>query len=197
MAKIVVATGNRGKLGEIRVLLGDCHELIVQSDLNVPEVPETGLTFVENAILKARNAAQHTGLAAMGEDSGLEVDALAGAPGIFSARYAGPAATDKDNNQKLLQELGDTSVRTARYRCSAVLMRRAQDPAPLICQGVWEGSIALVPDGNQGFGYDPLFIPAGSDKTVARMSPAEKNRVSHRARALDQLARELDSFIAV
>ncbi|MDH3647698.1 MAG: RdgB/HAM1 family non-canonical purine NTP pyrophosphatase [Gammaproteobacteria bacterium] len=195
MAKIVVATGNRGKLSEIRALLGDSHELIVQSDLDVPEAEETGLTFVENAILKARNAAQHTGLAAIGEDSGLEVDALSGAPGIFSARYAGPGATDTDNNQKLLKTLADAEVRAARYRCLAVFMRHADDPAPLICQGAWEGTIALTPAGDLGFGYDPVFIPAGSDHTVAQMPTAEKNRVSHRAQALAQLVRQLDACI--
>ena len=196
MAQIVVATGNPGKLVEIRALLGSHHELIVQSDLDVPEADETGLTFIENAIIKARNAALHTGLPAIAEDSGLEVDALSGAPGIYSARYAGTNATDSDNNQKLLAALADVRNRTARYRCLAVLMRHAKDPAPLICQGAWEGVIARTLSGQQGFGYDPLFIPVSDKRTVAQMPSAEKNRKSHRARALGQLAKELDAFLA-
>ncbi|MDH3587962.1 MAG: RdgB/HAM1 family non-canonical purine NTP pyrophosphatase [Gammaproteobacteria bacterium] len=194
MRQIVVATGNRGKLREIRALLGDDFELTVQSEFDVPEADETGLTFVENAILKARNAAQHTGHAAIGEDSGLEVDALSGSPGIYSARYAGKNASDTDNNQKLLAALAGTDKRTARYRCVAVFMRHAGDPAPLICEGTWEGSIGITPAGDNGFGYDPLFLPANSDRTAAEMLPSEKNRVSHRARALSLLAHHLTAW---
>lgn len=196
MARIVVATGNPGKLVEIRALLGPAHELVVQSEFEVPEAEETGLTFVENAILKARNAAQHCGLPAIGEDSGLEVDALAGQPGIYSARYSGATATDASNNEKLLAALADTEGRTARYRCLAVLVRHGDDPAPLICQGVWEGSIARQPEGDMGFGYDPLFVPTGYRQTVATMPATEKNRLSHRASALRQMAAQIDEFLA-
>lgn len=196
MAKIVVATGNTGKLVEIRALLGPAHELIVQSELDVPEAEETGLTFVENAILKARNAAQHSGLPAIGEDSGLEVDALSGAPGIYSARYSGPNATDDSNNRKLLKALAETTVRSARYRCLAVVMRHASDPAPLICQGVWEGAIAHAPVGEMGFGYDPIFVPAGLKSTAALLQQSEKNQLSHRADALRQMAEKLNTFLA-
>ncbi len=195
MARIVVATGNAGKLREICELLPG-HELTVQSTFNVPEAEETGLTFVENAILKARNAAAHTGQIAIGEDSGLEVDALDGAPGIYSARFAGPGATDSANNRKLLNELGRIGDRRARYRCVAVVMRHAADPAPLICSGTWEGEIATQPAGDGGFGYDPLFIPAGSAVTAAQMTAAAKNAVSHRFRALTGLAANLDDFLA-
>ncbi|MBT8131860.1 MAG: RdgB/HAM1 family non-canonical purine NTP pyrophosphatase [Gammaproteobacteria bacterium] len=196
MALIVIATGNRGKMTEIRSLLGAQHELQVQSEFSVPEAEETGLSFVENAILKARNAAQHTGHPSLGEDSGLEVDALDGRPGIYSARFAGPDAVDSENNKKLLAALNDVTNRRARYRCLAVLVRHAADPAPLICQGTWEGSIAPAPRGDGGFGYDPLFIPLNSDRTAAELSAAEKNRLSHRAQALAELARQIDQFLA-
>lgn len=191
MKRIVVASNNRGKLREIAALLGDSFELVAQAELDVPEADETGLTFVENAILKARNAAHHTGLPAIGEDSGLEVDALAGAPGIYSARFSGAGASDQSNNEKLLQQLDGVNRRGARYRTVAVYLRHAADPAPLICAGTWEGSITEQPTGDGGFGYDPLFVPVGADHTAAQMSAAEKNRVSHRARALDQLAKAL------
>ncbi|NNF66217.1 MAG: RdgB/HAM1 family non-canonical purine NTP pyrophosphatase [Gammaproteobacteria bacterium] len=196
MALIVIATGNRGKMTEIRSLLGAQHELQVQSEFSVPEAEETGLSFVENAILKARNAAQHTGHPSLGEDSGLEVDALDGRPGIYSARFAGPDAVDSENNKKLLAALNDVTNRRARYRCLAVLVRHAADPAPLICQGTWEGNIATTPRGDGGFGYDPLFIPLNSDRTAAELGAAEKNRLSHRAQALAELARQIDQFLA-
>lgn len=194
MTRIVVATGNAGKLREIRALLHG-HELVAQSEHDVAEIAETGLTFVENAILKARNAAGHTGLPAIGEDSGLEVDALAGAPGIYSARFAGPHATDAENNAKLLAAIGPASARTARYRCVAVVMRHAEDPAPLICEGTWEGVIGLQAAGDGGFGYDPLFVPLGGERTAAQLAPEEKNRLSHRFRALSAVARGLDAFL--
>ena len=192
--RLVAATGNRGKLREMRQLL-PAFDLVVQDELGVEEVEETGLSFVENAILKARNAAGHTGLPAIGEDSGLEVDALAGAPGIYSARYAGPGATDADNNAKLLTALAGIEQRSARYRCVAVVMRREDDPAPLICCGAWEGAITREPKGRNGFGYDPLFRPAGFEGTAAEMAPEQKNRLSHRARALATLAAELPGFL--
>lgn len=196
MTTIVIATGNSGKLTEIRSLLGQRRELIVQSQFNVPEAEETGLTFVENAILKARNAALHTGHAALGEDSGLEVDALAGRPGIYSARFAGLNASDQNNYEKLLADMCNIQNRRARYRCLAVLVRHADDPAPLICQGTWEGNIATAPRGDNGFGYDPLFIPADSERTAAELTSKEKNQASHRAMALQQLAAQIDHFLA-
>lgn len=197
MPRLVVASNNRGKIREIARLLQDpAIQLVAQSEFDVPAIAETGGTFVENAILKARNAARHTGLASMGEDSGLEVDALSGAPGIYSARYAGSHASDTDNNRRLLEALHDVDERSARYRCVAVVMRHADDPTPLICQGTWEGTIMLNPAGKNGFGYDPLFLPAGSERTAAELGPAEKNRISHRARALAQLAETLGPFLA-
>ncbi|MBT8422918.1 MAG: RdgB/HAM1 family non-canonical purine NTP pyrophosphatase [Gammaproteobacteria bacterium] len=195
MTRIVIASGNQGKVREIRRLLGGHYELLLQSEFNVPEADETGLSFVENAILKARNAATHTGLPAIGEDSGLEVDALDGAPGIHSARYAGADASDADNNRKLLAALSEQSNRQARYRCCAVVMRNASDPAPLIRTGTWEGHIAQVPSGDGGFGYDPIFIPADSSDTAAHLTLEEKNRVSHRADAFAHLAKVLAEFL--
>ncbi len=193
--RLVAATSNRGKLRELRALLPD-FELVAQDELGVATIEETGLSFVENAILKARNAANQTGRPAIGEDSGLEVDALGGAPGIYSARYAGPGATDARNNAKLLAALGDTAQRSARYRCVAVVMRRADDPSPLICSGTWEGTIARSPKGDNGFGYDPLFRPAGFDCMAAEMDPQQKNQLSHRSRALACLAAHLPAFLS-
>ena len=190
-----MATANRGKLREIEALLGDRFDLVDLASSGASQAEETGLTFVENAILKARSACAHSLLPAIAEDSGLEVDALSGAPGIYSARYAGPGASDADNNARLLAELDSADNRSARYRCVAVAMRHETDPAPLICQGTWEGSIADAPRGDGGFGYDPLFVPQGATGTAAQMSAADKNRVSHRARALDELGRELADFL--
>ena len=192
--RLVAATGNHGKLRELRALL-PAFDLVVQDELGIEEVEETGLSFVENAILKARNATAGTSLPAIGEDSGLEVDALDGAPGIYSARYAGPGATDADNNAKLLTALAGIEQRSARYRCVAVVMRREDDPSPLICCGAWEGAITREPKGRNGFGYDPLFRPAGFEGTAAEMAPEQKNRLSHRARALATLAAELPGFL--
>ena len=194
VARVVLATGNAGKVREIVELLGDARwDLCTQSTLNVPEVPETGLTFVENALIKARNACEHTGLAAIGDDSGLEVDALDGAPGIRSARYAGAQATDAGNVALLLERMADVddAARTARFQCVMVYLRHAADPTPLICQGTWEGVIVRAPAGAGGFGYDPVFRPEGETRTAAQMSPPEKNAVSHRARALARLVERL------
>ncbi|VAX00556.1 Nucleoside 5-triphosphatase RdgB (dHAPTP, dITP, XTP-specific), partial [hydrothermal vent metagenome] len=158
--KVVLASGNAGKLREINQLIGSLHmEAVPQSDFGVPDADETGLTFVENAILKARHAAQLTGLPAIADDSGLEVDALNGAPGIYSSRFAGAGASDADNLQKLLAELKEVpeDQRTARFQCLMVFMSHAEDPTPLICQGSWEGRILFAPQGENGFGYDPLF----------------------------------------
>ncbi len=194
--RLVAATGNRGKLRELRALLPG-FELVAQDELDVVEIAETGLSFVENAILKARNAARKTGLPAIGEDSGLEVDALDGAPGIYSARYAGAGATDDDNNAKLLAALLDHEQSSARYRCVAVVMRREDDPSPLICSGAWEGKIVREPRGRHGFGYDPLFQPEGFECTAAELEPAEKNRLSHRSRAIASLAARLPEFLSL
>ncbi|HET7587903.1 MAG TPA: RdgB/HAM1 family non-canonical purine NTP pyrophosphatase, partial [Gammaproteobacteria bacterium] len=157
--RLVIATGNRGKLGEIRELLSGV-EVLPQSAFNLESAEETGLTFVENAILKARYAAKATGLPALADDSGLEVEALNGAPGIYSARYAGPAADDQANVEKLLDALGDRpeAERGARFRCVLVLMRHGDDPSPLIFEGSWNGRIAMEPAGDSGFGYDPVFV---------------------------------------
>ncbi|HET7674647.1 MAG TPA: RdgB/HAM1 family non-canonical purine NTP pyrophosphatase [Gammaproteobacteria bacterium] len=194
MTRVVVATGNRGKLAEIRAVLAPAGiDFVAQSDFDVEAAEETGLSFVENAILKARHAARETGLPALADDSGLEVDALAGAPGIHSARYAGDGASDRDNVIKLLTALKDIPVglRSARFQCVIVLLRHAADPTPLICQGTWEGRIAIQPAGDNGFGYDPVFMPAGFDCTAAELDKAEKNRLSHRGQALAALLAKL------
>ena len=155
----------------------------------VPDIEETGLTFVENAILKARNAAQHTGRPAIADDSGIEVDALNGAPGIYSARYAGIGASDQANLEKLLTELGDLpeEKRTARFQCLMVYMRHANDPTPLICQGSWEGRILFKPQGENGFGYDPVFYVPTHDCSSAELPADVKNSLSHRGQALSKL----------
>ena len=190
MDTLVLASGNQKKLDEMRAILEPLAlKVVPQSDFQVPEAEETGLTFVENAILKARNAAAHTGLPAIADDSGLEVDALNGAPGIYSVRFSGADASDAKNNALLIDMLGDLpdAPRTARYQAVLVLMRHPDDPTPLICQGTWEGEILLAPRGNGGFGYDPHFLIPELGVTAAEMEPAEKNRISHRGRALKAL----------
>lgn len=190
MDTLVLASGNQKKLDEMRAILAPLALTVMpQSDFQVPEAEETGLSFVENAILKARNAAAHTGLPAIADDSGLEVDALNGAPGIYSARFSGADASDAKNNALLIDMLGDLpdAPRTARYQAVLVLMRHPDDPTPLICQGTWEGEILLAPRGNGGFGYDPHFLIPELGVTAAEMDPAEKNRISHRGRALKAL----------
>lgn len=187
MSKLVLASGNTGKLREFTQLLAPLgFELIPQSDLGVPEVAETGLSFVENAILKARHAAQHTGLPALADDSGLEIDALQGAPGIYSARYAGDKASDADNIAAVLKalEATPTSERSARFQCLLVFMRHAKDPTPLICQGSWQGSILTEPSGEEGFGYDPIFWVPETDCTAAELSTDQKHAISHRGKAM-------------
>lgn len=187
--KLVLASNNAGKLREFQQLLGDRWQLLAQSTLGVEPVAETGTTFLANALIKARHAAGVTGLPALADDSGIEVDALHGAPGVWSARYAGAAASDADNNARLLAELAGVpdGQRTARYRCCLVFVRDADDAAPLVAEGVWEGRIAQACEGSGGFGYDPLFIDPASGKCVAAMEPAEKNRRSHRQAALRRL----------
>ena len=191
---IVLASSNAGKVREFNQLLGGLHlEVVPQSQFNVADVDETGLTFVENAILKARNAAQHTGLPALADDSGLEVDALHGAPGIYSARYAGAGASDADNLKKLLEALKDVPEqnRGARFQCALVYLRHALDPTPLICQGTWEGRILPEPRGSSGFGYDPVFFVPTHSLSAAELSAPIKNSLSHRGQALRQLLASL------
>ncbi|MCG5501122.1 RdgB/HAM1 family non-canonical purine NTP pyrophosphatase [Ectothiorhodospira lacustris] len=192
--KIVLATGNAGKVREFADLLaGSGHEVLPQSDFQVREAEETGLSFVENAILKARNAAEQTGLPAMADDSGIEVDALDGAPGIYSARYAGPGAAAGQNNSKLLEALKGVPEgrRTARFRCIIAFLRHARDPSPILCEGTWEGAVALRPAGDGGHGYDPVFLVPELGLTAAQISAEEKNRRSHRGQALTSLLTRL------
>jgi XTP/dITP diphosphohydrolase len=192
--RVVLATGNAGKQREFAALLASRNfEVLMQTSLGIEAADETGSTFEANALIKARHAARASGLAALADDSGLEVDALGGRPGVWSARYAGANASDQDNNALLMRELRDTppGKRQARYRCVVAWVNHADDPAPLISQGTWEGVIALLPAGEGGFGYDPLFIPAGFSITAAQMSSADKNAVSHRGLALNQLLRLL------
>ena len=194
MKNIVLASNNRGKVREIDQILTelDMH-VLPQSEFKVSEAEETGLTFVENAILKARNAAAQSGLPAIADDSGIEVDALNGEPGIYSARYAGAGASDEDNLQKLLDALKDVpdERRTARFQCLMVYMRHATDPTPIICQGTWEGRITREPQGDNGFGYDPVFFVPTHNCTSAQLPPDEKNRLSHRGQALRLLVERL------
>ena len=188
--RVVLASGNTGKVKEINQLLsGQQIQVIPQSKFNVPEIEETGLTFVENAILKARNAAQYSGLPAIADDSGLEVDALNGAPGIHSARFSGFEATDQSNNEQLLEQLKDIpeAGRSARFQCLLVYLRHPADPTPLICQGTWEGRILFQPQGENGFGYDPLFFVPNHGCSSAELQPEVKNQLSHRGRALREL----------
>ncbi|CAM3044884.1 RdgB/HAM1 family non-canonical purine NTP pyrophosphatase [Shewanella loihica] len=192
MNQIVLASGNKGKLKEFAEILAEFGiEVLPQSQFNVQEVPETGTTFVENAIIKARHAAQVTGLAAIADDSGLEVDALEGAPGIYSARYGGEGASDSDNYTKLLGALNDNDKRSARFQCILVYMRHAKDPTPIICQASWEGSIGFEPKGDNGHGYDPVFIPMDHECSAAELRSDEKNALSHRGKAMQLLLSEL------
>lgn len=191
---LVAATGNAGKLAELRRLLaGTGWEVLAQSDLGVEPAPEDGLTFVENAIAKARHAAARTGRPALADDSGLEVDALDGAPGVRSARYAGPGASDGANNEKLLRALAGTPEggRGARFRCVVAFLRHPRDPAPLIAQGTWEGRVLAAPRGERGFGYDPLFLDPASGRSAAELPPERKDAASHRGQALRALHRAL------
>ena len=190
----IFASNNANKLCELQTLLSDtwlkCES---QAQHHVPEVRETGLTFIENAIIKARNACHWTNLPAIADDSGLEVDFLGGQPGIRSARYAGEAATDQENLQKLLRELKgiDEEERTARFQCTMVYLRFESDPSPLISLGTWEGKITTSARGKHGFGYDPVFLVPGLNRTSAELEPGQKNRLSHRSKALRQLVKKL------
>ena len=191
--KIVLASGNAGKVREInKLFVGSGIEVIPQTDLNVPEVPETGTTFVENAIIKARYAAEVTGLPAISDDSGIEVDALDSRPGVYSARYAGEDATDERNNNLMLKELQGVpeAERTARYQCLIVFMRSQTDPVPIITQGSWEGRILEAPQGDGGFGYDPIFYVPAHDCSGGELALDVKNTLSHRAIALNAMLKE-------
>jgi len=190
MQSLVLATGNAGKQRELVALLqGRGLQLLRQTELGVTSVEETGTTFEANALLKARHAAAATGLPALADDSGLEVDALGGAPGVYSARYAGEHAGDAANTALLLQRLQGVplAARTARFRCVIVLVRDANDAAPLIASGCWEGHIALAAAGDGGFGYDPVFVPQGGTLTISQLDEAAKNQASHRGQALHSL----------
>lgn len=196
MKRLVLASSNIGKLREFNALLGGLEfEVLPQSQFNVPEAAETGLSFVENAILKARNATECTRLPALADDSGLEVDALDGAPGIYSARYAGAGASDEGNLRKLLAELRDIpeAMRTARFQCVIAFLRHARDPMPLLAQGTWEGRILFEPAGTNGFGYDPVFFVPTHGCSSAELDPSVKNALSHRAQALRALFAGLSS----
>jgi XTP/dITP diphosphohydrolase len=187
--RIVFASGNPGKVREIKAMLGDDVELVLQGELGIESVEETGKTFTDNALLKARYAAAASGLPALADDSGIEVDALEGQPGVRSARYAGENASDAENLQKLLNNMHGQENRTARFRCVLAYVRDADDPEPVIADGRWEGSIAEAPSGEGGFGYDPIFIDGDSGVISAELSAAEKNARSHRGKALVELRR--------
>lgn len=193
--KIILASGNAGKIREIQAILKD-HSIIPQSHFNVEEAEETGSTFVENAIIKARNAALHCNSAAISDDSGLVVDALNGAPGVISARYAGVDATDQDNVLQLLKDLEDIPFEqcTARFVCVIVYMRHANDPLPFIAQGTWEGTILKQPVGENGFGYDPVFWVPTHQKASAELASEVKNSISHRGKALISLSQMIQQL---
>ncbi len=197
--KLVLASGNAGKLKELQAMLAGLPlQIVPQRELGVDDVPETGLTFVENALIKARHACAVTGLPALADDSGLIVDALDGAPGLYSARYAGSPTDDVANNAKLLDALHEVPAerRSARFYAVIVLLRHANDPQPLICEGSWEGRIIDAPRGSHGFGYNPVFLDETLGLTAAEMLPEQKNGRSHRAKALQLLLQRLSSQLA-
>jgi len=192
--KIVLASNNKGKLREFNDMFSSMSiNVLPQSEFDIEEVEESGLSFVENAILKARNAALHSGLPAIADDSGIEVDALQGAPGIYSARFAGVGASDAENVEKLLRDLNGvpTAERSARFQCLLVYMRHAKDPTPVICQGTWEGLILEAPQGDNGFGYDPVFFVPEKNCSSAQLSADVKHSMSHRGKALQLLSAQL------
>jgi len=194
--KVTLASSNKGKLAEFQQLLSGLNfDVVPQSEFQVPDAIENGLSFVENAIIKARHASKLIGLPAIADDSGLEVDFLNGAPGIYSSRFSGENATDEKNNQRLLSLLqeAEENERTARFQCLLVYMRHPEDPTPIICQGTWEGLITLNPEGDNGFGYDPLFFIPEFNCTSAQLEKTQKNKISHRGKAMAQLLQRLST----
>lgn len=197
--KIVLASHNEGKIVEFKSWMHDLSiELIPQSDFQISDIEETGLTFVENALLKARHAAEASGLPVIADDSGLSVPVLAYQPGIYSARYAGPKASNQQNIEKLLNALNAVPAdkRHAYFYCVVVYLRHARDPVPVICQGRWSGMITLEPQGQQGFGYDPIFYVPSEKATAAELSLTRKNEISHRGQALKALTQQLSEIIS-
>ncbi len=193
MKKIILASNNKGKIREFNTMLSNIYEVVSMSDMGVEEVPEIGLTFVENALIKARNASAQSGLPALADDSGIVVDALNGEPGIYSARYAGNHGDDEANTQKILDEMADVpdGQRSARFWCAIVFVEHANDPTPIIVQRGWEGEILHEKVGENGFGYDPIFYVPTHKKASAELSPEQKNNISHRGKALKALLKEL------
>ena len=194
MKKIILATSNLGKVRELNSMLKGHYNVVSQIDMNVEEVPETGASFIENALIKARNASSQSQLPAFADDSGLVVDALNGEPGIYSARYAGESATDEDNIVKLLSRMDNEDDRGARFCCAMVFVRHASDPEPIIVEKSWEGQILRELKGNNGFGYDPIFYLPELNCTSAQLSAEEKNRKSHRGQALQEILKHLLSL---
>ncbi|MBT6278752.1 MAG: RdgB/HAM1 family non-canonical purine NTP pyrophosphatase [Candidatus Thioglobus sp.] len=193
MKKIILASNNKGKIREFNAMLKGVYEVVSMSDMNVEEVPEIGLTFVENALIKARNASEQSGLPALADDSGIVVDALNGAPGIYSARFAGNHGDDEANTQKVLRDMSQIpdGQRSARFWCAIVFVEHANDPTPIIIQRGWEGEILREKAGKNGFGYDPIFYVPTHSKASAELSPEIKNTISHRGKALQALLAEL------
>lgn len=193
MRKIILASNNKGKIREFNTMLNGIYEVVSMSDMSVEEVPETGLTFVENALIKARNTSEQSGLPALADDSGIVIDALNGAPGIYSARYAGNHGDDEANTQKVLNDMKGVAdeKRTARFWCAIVFVEHANDPTPIIIQRGWEGEILHEKSGDNGFGYDPIFYVPTHSKASAELEPEIKNSISHRGKALQALLAEL------
>ena len=194
MKKIILATGNKGKVRELNAMLKGYYNVISQNDMQVEEVPETGATFIENALIKARNASLQSKLPALADDSGLQVEALNGAPGIYSARYAGEGATDKDNIEKLILNMDQHSNRKAHFCCAMVFVESANDINPIIIEKQWEGELLREPIGINGFGYDPIFYLRDHECSSAQLEPEIKNEISHRGQALSDLLKQLLSF---
>ena len=194
MKKIILATGNEGKVRELNAMLRGHYNVISQSDMQVKEVPETGTTFIENALIKARNASLQTKLPALADDSGLQVEALNGEPGVYSARYAGESATDNDNIEKLILNMDQQDNRKAHFCCAMVFVKSASDLSPVIVEKLWEGELLREPVGENGFGYDPVFYLPDHGCSSAQLQPEVKNEISHRGQALSDLLKQLLSF---
>ena len=194
MKKIILATGNEGKVRELNDMLKGHYNVISQNDMQVKEVPETGTTFIENALIKARNASLQTKLPALADDSGLQVEALNGEPGVYSARYAGESATDNDNIEKLILNMDHHDNRKAHFCCAMVFVKSASDLSPVIVEKLWEGELLREPVGENGFGYDPVFYLPEHGCSSAQLQPEVKNEISHRGQALSDLLKQLLSF---